>query len=173
MEEKDMKKYNLKAIMERAWEIKREHKANIFGFCLEMAWAEAKAPKEEVKNYEIKKWFLEKNFSQNERYIINLAVISGELNVLNETEKAIQFKADSDFGYIKFWCPKSCLTENMTEQEKRWEEKRKNNIVSGIDYNHKLIEFAKANGIKGVRVGMKTLTLKQKISAAGFVIPQI
>lgn len=33
-------------------------------------------------------------------------------------------------------------------------------------------EFAKANEIKGVRTDMKTLTLKQKISAAGFVVPE-
>lgn len=37
-----MKKANLKGIMKRAWEIKREHKDNIFYLCLKMAWAEAK-----------------------------------------------------------------------------------------------------------------------------------
>ena len=30
-------------IMKRAWEIKREDSENIFGLCLRMAWAEAKA----------------------------------------------------------------------------------------------------------------------------------
>ncbi len=169
-----MKKFNLKSIMKRAWEIKKEHKDNIFSLCLKMAWTEAKAPasKEEVKSYEIKKWFLEKNFNQNQRYIINLSIISRELTVLSETEKALKFRANSDFGYIDFWCPKSCLAENVTEQEKKWEEERQNRIASGLDYNKKLVEFAKANGIKGIRTGMKTLTLKQKISAAGLAVPQ-
>lgn len=43
-----MKKYNLSAIMKRAWEIKKENTANIFGICLKMAWAEAKEEKEIV-----------------------------------------------------------------------------------------------------------------------------
>lgn len=38
-----MKKYNLSNIMKRAWEIKRENSRNVFGACLKMAWAEAKA----------------------------------------------------------------------------------------------------------------------------------
>lgn len=35
-------KYDLKKIMKRAWEIKREDKDNIFGLCLKLAWGEAK-----------------------------------------------------------------------------------------------------------------------------------
>lgn len=41
-------KVNLKEIMTRAWEIKRMNEDNIFGLCLKMAWAEAKAPKAET-----------------------------------------------------------------------------------------------------------------------------
>ena len=37
-----MKKYNLKKIMKRAWEIKKENKKNLFAMCLKMAWEEAK-----------------------------------------------------------------------------------------------------------------------------------
>lgn len=37
-----MKKYNLSAVMKRAWEIKKENENNIFGLCLRMAWEEAK-----------------------------------------------------------------------------------------------------------------------------------
>ena len=162
--------------MKRAHEIKAEDKRNIWNFCLKMAWEEAKNQKNQKKefilNYSIKKWFLDKNFSQNERYVIQCAIMGGELEVLGETEKAIKFKANSDYGYLVFWCPKSCLSENMTEQEKRWEQERQNNIKSGLEYNSKLVEFAKKNGVKGVRVGMKTLTLKQKISAAGLAIPE-
>lgn len=38
----------------------------------------------------IKGWFLDKNFTQNERYIINLAMNGDELETLRETEKAVQ-----------------------------------------------------------------------------------
>lgn len=35
-------KYDRKAIMKKAWEIKKENEKNIFGLCLKMAWAIAK-----------------------------------------------------------------------------------------------------------------------------------
>ena len=35
-------KFSIKAIMIRAWEIKKQDKANLFGLCLKMAWEEAK-----------------------------------------------------------------------------------------------------------------------------------
>lgn len=39
-------KYDLKKIMKRAWEIKKENSRNIFSLCLKMAWAEAKEEQE-------------------------------------------------------------------------------------------------------------------------------
>ena len=53
---------NKAKIMKRAWEIRREHKDNIFGLCLKMAWAEAKEGKmekktvEELENLGFKRW---------------------------------------------------------------------------------------------------------------------
>ena len=44
-----MKNFNLSKIMTRAWKIKKENTNNIFGECLKMAWAEAKAPVAEKK----------------------------------------------------------------------------------------------------------------------------
>ena len=35
-------KYDLKKIMKRAWEIKKENSRNIFSICLKIAWEEAK-----------------------------------------------------------------------------------------------------------------------------------
>ncbi len=35
-------KYDRKAIMKKAWEIKKENEKNIFALCLKMAWAIAK-----------------------------------------------------------------------------------------------------------------------------------
>lgn len=61
----------------------------------------------------IKTWFLEKNFSQNERYLI----ATGELTIVKETEKAYNFKCESDYGEFTFWCPKSCVTK---ESEKKF-----------------------------------------------------
>ena len=113
----------------------------------------------------IKKWFLEKNFSSNERIVIETAIMSGELETLKETEKAIQFKADSDFGTFIFWCPKSCL-ETAEDIQKRAEQ-----INKGLSYNETLLKIAKENGL-GVRKGMKTITLRQKLSAAGIEIPE-
>lgn len=37
-----MKKYDLRKVMKRAWEIKKEDSRNIFGLCLKMAWEEIK-----------------------------------------------------------------------------------------------------------------------------------
>lgn len=39
-------KYDLRKIMKRAWEIKKENSRNIFSLCLKMAWEEVK---EEIK----------------------------------------------------------------------------------------------------------------------------
>ena len=41
-------KYNLKSIMKKAWEIKKENKKNIFSICLKMAWEEVKNTKIEI-----------------------------------------------------------------------------------------------------------------------------
>ena len=60
----------------------------------------------------IKKWFLEKNFLQNERYVIE----TGNLEVVKETEKAFQFKCESDYGSFTFWCPKSCTETGSGEK---------------------------------------------------------
>lgn len=119
----------------------------------------------------IKNWFLIKNFADHERYIIELADAGNEIEVIGETEKAVRFKAESDFGTLKFWCPKSCLTENETEQERRQREERTARFQSGLNYNETLVRFAKENGIKGVRNGMKTTTLIQRIRTAGLEVP--
>lgn len=47
-------KYNIKAIMKRAWEIKKENKLNVFGLCLKMAWFEAKEANKSIMNKKIK-----------------------------------------------------------------------------------------------------------------------
>lgn len=117
----------------------------------------------------IKGWFLDKNFTQNERYIINLAMNGDELETLRETEKAVQFRADSDFGNLTFWCPKSCILKDGEVDEQMV--KKYQRMEAGLNYNEKLVAFAKENGIKGIRRGMKTQTLMRKITEAGLKIP--
>ena len=70
----------------------------------------------------IKRWYLHNNFSQSEIYIIDTAMMGEGLEILEETEKAINFRAYSDWGRLTFWCPKSCLMENETGQEREWRE---------------------------------------------------
>lgn len=118
----------------------------------------------------IKDWFLNKNLTANERYVVEMAQVNDELTVMKETEKAVQFQAVSDFGTIKFWCPKSCI---MTEGEvvKVVEEKNAK-ISAGLNYNETLLKLAKDNKVKGVRKGMKTVTLAAKLREAGVEVPE-
>lgn len=116
-----MKKYNLSAIMKRAWDLRtgrcgytRAYKMS-FSECLKLAWAQAKNGCIEVvkkiaaettsaiKGLSVASWFLRKNLTQNEVY----AVETGDLSVTRETEKAYLVKADTDYGMITFWAPKS------------------------------------------------------------------
>lgn len=155
-------KYNLKVIMKRAWEIKKEDSRNIFSLCLKMAWEEAKTP---FVYYGIQSWFLYKNFDQNERYIIQRAEFSDELNVAAITEKAVKFIAHSDFGTFRFWVPKKCL---ITEEEIIRKEQA---LEKGLEYNRTLLQIAKNNGLR-VRKGMKTQTLVAKLRQAQIEIPE-
>lgn len=156
-----MKKYILKKVMKRAWEIKKQDNRNIFSLCLKMAWAEIKNLTE-TAFYGVKSWFLSRTLSQNERY----AYSTGDgAYIAKETEKAVLVKNMTDFGQISFWCPKSCLLtkEDVIKNARKME--------NGLNYNRTLIQFAKESGIKGIRKGMKTKTLLKKISEAGFEAP--
>ncbi|MCI8483516.1 MAG: hypothetical protein HFH41_04165 [Lachnospiraceae bacterium] len=119
----------------------------------------------------IKSWFLNRNFAQNERMIIEAADMGEELEVLKETEKAFFLQATSDWGSLKFWCPKSCFVENETEEERQWRIESVARFESNLNYNAVLVKFGKENGIKGIRNGLKTTTLIRKITDAGFEVP--
>ena len=54
----------------------------------------------------VKKWFLEKAFTQNERYAIDT---TEQVSIVRETEKAVLIKWVTDFGTIQRWVPKSCV----------------------------------------------------------------
>lgn len=63
----------------------------------------------EVAEVIVKSWFLNKNYSQNERYAISTA---NRTFIEKETEKAVFVKFDTDNGIIKGWLPKSVVTIN-------------------------------------------------------------
>ena len=120
----------------------------------------------------IKRWYLHNNFSPGEIYVIDNAMMGEGLEILKETEKAVKFRAYSDWGRVTFWCPKSCLMENETEQERKWMEDREAKFEKGLKYNESLVKFGKEKGIKGIRTGLKTATLIRKISEAGYEVPE-
>lgn len=94
--------------------------------------------------------------------------------VERETEKA--YLLCLTWGYssnlekrINIWCPKSAtMTDEEFENDKEAYAKR---CDDGLAYNKSLVDFAKANGIKGVRAGLKTATLLNKIALAGLTAP--
>lgn len=96
-----------------------------------------------------------------------------ELLVVRETEKAYLLQGEALNGYaFNFWCPKSAiLTDEQAQEEsnKQLEKAKKQQAVKNdhLLYNQYLVEFAKENGIKGVRAKMKTATLEAKIEEAG------
>lgn len=56
--------------------------------------------------YSVKSWFITKNFSQNEKYIMQIA---DSADFQKETEKAVLLKWNSKHGSFTKWIPKSCL----------------------------------------------------------------
>lgn len=112
----------------------------------------------------IKDWFMDKNFSPRQREFIQIAAFNDKLTVIEESEKAVRFKAIFDGRCMEFWCPKSCIeTVDTTASTVK---------TDGLNYNEALLKLAKENGVKGVRKGMKTVTLISKLAAAGIEIPE-
>lgn len=56
----------------------------------------------------IKSWFVNKNFSSDERIAIGT---SDGFTIERETEKAFLFKWQTKYGSISKWIPKSCCAE--------------------------------------------------------------
>ena len=54
----------------------------------------------------IKSWFLNKEFTQGERYAISTA---DDPSVVRETEKAFLLKWKTEFRSIQHWVPKSVV----------------------------------------------------------------
>lgn len=67
----------------------------------------------------IQKWFLYKKFPRHEQRKILKAEARGKLKVIKETEKAVLFLATDNSVALKFWCPKSCLSQNKPRGKRR------------------------------------------------------
>ena len=116
----------------------------------------------------VKQWFIDKNFTPEERYAESVS----DKEIVRETEKAVLIKFVSDFGTFTKWIPKSCLmTEEDYRIEREKEEKRIARFEKGKKRYEKLVEFAKANNVKGVRVGWRKETIINKIKNAGLELP--
>lgn len=124
----------------------------------------------------VKAWFINKMESDYQRR----AIVSGATySIVKETEKAYRLNADTKYGNIEFWCPKSCTyidefdeltleeqkqirAEEAAEMEAKWE--------SGLAYNQMLKELAASKGLK-VRKNMKTVTVIDMLKNAGLEVP--
>lgn len=135
-----------------------------FGLCVKYLLEE----KNNTKEIEIKSWFVLKNFTSEERYAESVS----DKEIVRETEKAVLIKFVSDFGTFTKWIPKSCLmTEEDYRIEREKEEKRIARFEEGKRKYNELIKFAKNNGVKYVRVGLRKETIINKIKEAGLEVP--
>ena len=103
-------KFDMSYVMKKAWSIKKnfETKNNekaLFSECLREAW---RLVKMSLVNKEVvvKDWFLKKNFTENDLYMIE---ISYKSVVVKETLKAALVKFTNEYGSKTFWIPKACL----------------------------------------------------------------
>ena len=122
----------------------------------------------DYRTAEIKSWFLIKNFTPDERYVVEVS----DREILRETEKAVNIKFTSKYGNLFSWIPKSVfMTEEDYRIEREKEEKRIARFEKGKKRYEKLVEFAKANNVKGVRIGWRKETIINKIKDAGIELP--
>ena len=115
----------------------------------------------------VKDWFFKKICADHH----NLHLFNSDFSVVKETPKAVllaieyvSLDGERD-GVVHVWCPKSCT---MTAEEARAEEEARLEMLKASEEAYMaLVDFAKANGIKGVRVGLKAATIRAKLAAAG------
>lgn len=94
----------------------------------------------------IANWFIEKEFTQGERY----AISTTEPSVERETEKAALLTWNTDFGKITRWIPKTLITDEPAAPVM-------NNIeaVAGASYRTPDGKTIKAVSVKGDLVTAK------------------
>lgn len=118
----------------------------------------------------IKDWFVKKIVIPCGFHLIN------DIECIEkETEKAyfVRMTIETNDGEhersFNTWVPKSC-TQTVEEYETEAKE-RADRFEAGKERYAKLVEWAKAQGVKGVRVGMRKATILGKIEALGLTVP--
>lgn len=108
----------------------------------------------------IKKWFLDKEFTANEQYLMSVS----NMETMKVTDKAIQISFNNDISSFTKWIPKSCLmTREETEAADRAEESRMEKASSGFE---ELKAFAASKGI-AVRSNSTRKTIQKKLQEVG------
>ena len=123
----------------------------------------------------MKEWFYRKNYSEYGEYVSHVCYI------VKETEKAYRVHMYNMSNGAEIWIPKSCtlgtvdeMISEAREAEKRqleWEAKRQARFEAACKAYAELIEYARANGVRGVREGLRRETIENKIKAAGLPLP--
>lgn len=154
-------------IFKNAWAIAKQGASKFggsskeyFAEALKMAYAGYVVEYITTSTIEIPEWIVRKNVG-------NVMVVQKSvLSVERETEKALKIKASGKFGEFSFWTPKSvCKFNNVTDYLTATVEVE-NGMVRAMANHDKLVEEAKALGIKGIRSNMKSSTLREKIKQA-------
>lgn len=123
-----------------------------------------------VGEMKVKDWFVGKIATPVGFHLINNIEF-----IEKETEKAyrVRMVIESCDGEsersIMVWVPKSC-TQTAEEYESESKE-RTARFEAGKEKYAKLVEWAKAQGVKGVRVGLRKSTIIAKIEALGLTVP--
>lgn len=150
-------KYNKCEIMSNAWTIRRQIGCTMSA-ALKKAWVFAKAS---LRVFSIKSWFLNKEFSANER----IAITGVSPVMVRETEKAVCLSWNTSYGVVTRWVPKACL-EGTTLSEENTAEKcaaRLDAIKAREARYESLISECRAHGIPA-RKGWKVSTMQQKLA---------
>lgn len=121
----------------------------------------------------IEEWFLLKNFTEQQLYIISIA---DQVTIKRETEKACYIEFwNAKFGSIFSWIPKSvCGLAEKSEAAKKVEEEieareieARKRLIAGCERYERVLAFAKEHKVKGARKGLRLQTLLSKIAEAG------
>lgn len=94
-----------------------------------------------------------------------------EAKIIGETEKAwkvsiecVTRDGENNVYFTKFMPKKAAMTK---AERKRADEAEINRFKAGAERYSKMIEFAKAHGVKGVREGLRKETILKKIKDKG------
>lgn len=106
--------YNLKSIMRKAWEIKKEDSQNLFSLCLKMAWAEEKNGKEDEK---VKRTIIVKTNSTFFESDLKKAAEADDVlsKCIKEIIKKHIFQFENDFGNNDYHCSVSVVENEFND----------------------------------------------------------